>query len=240
MPDYYRICPRCNRKLRAIDNFHKSNSTKDGFAAYCKDCVKKYRRKHYLENKEKIIKQTLEWRSKHIEIVNEKAKIWKANNPGKVKKASNKYKEKYPEKQKESSKKWISNNREKRRIISRRACAKLKKTTKGYLNHKISNQIRLSIGRNKNRYHWESLVNYTVDDLKKHLEGLFVDGMSWDNRSEWHIDHKIPISAFNFEKPSDMDFKKCWALSNLQPLWAKENLQKNNKLNKPFQPSLIL
>jgi hypothetical protein len=60
----------------------------------------------------------------------------------------------------------------------------------------------------------------------------------WKNYGEWHVDHKIPQSAFNFETPEDIDFKKCWALKNIQPMWAKENIIKSNRINKPFQPSL--
>jgi len=63
--------------------------------------------------------------------------------------------------------------------------------------------------------------------------------MAWGNIDKWHIDHKTPIAAFNFEKPEDEDFKKCWALENLQPLWAKENMKKHKKLVKPVQQSLI-
>jgi hypothetical protein len=55
-----------------------------------------------------------------------------------------------------------------------------------------------------------------------------------------HIDHIIPISVHNFEFPTDIDFKKCWALANLQPMWAMENIIKSNKLSNPFQPSLKL
>ncbi|GAG78004.1 unnamed protein product, partial [marine sediment metagenome] len=55
---------------------------------------------------------------------------------------------------------------------------------------------------------------------------------------EIHIDHKIPVSVFNFSKAEHMDFKKCWALKNLQPLWAIDNQTKNAKLKRPFQPSL--
>ena len=64
--------------------------------------------------------------------------------------------------------------------------------------------------------------------------------MIWGNYGDWHIDHKIPISAFNFTKPEHEDFKRCWALSNLQPLWAKDNISKNAKLEKHFQPSLAI
>ena len=85
---------------------------------------------------------------------------------------------------------------------------------------------------------WETLVGYTAQDLIKHIESQFVDGMNWENRHRWHIDHIIPVSAFNFTEPEHIDFKRCWALENLQPLWAKDNMRKHAKLDKPFQPSL--
>lgn len=102
----------------------------------------------------------------------------------------------------------------------------------------LSGNMRHSLRGNKAGNHWETLVNYTVTDLRKHLEKQFTDGMTWDNYGKWHIDHITPISAFSFDKPSDMDFKRCWALSNLRPLWAKENRQKLNKIIKPFQPCI--
>lgn len=65
----------------------------------------------------------------------------------------------------------------------------------------------------------------------KHLEGLLKDGMSWDNYGrEWHIDHKLPKSSFIFNSDKDEDFKRCWALKNLQPLLALENLKKSRKI----------
>ena len=64
--------------------------------------------------------------------------------------------------------------------------------------------------------------------------------MAWDNYGlhGWHIDHIFPLSVFNYTKPEHIDFKRAWALKNLQPMWAKENYQKHNKLEKPFQPCL--
>lgn len=52
-----------------------------------------------------------------------------------------------------------------------------------------------------------------------------------------HIDHIIPITAFNFDTPDDIDFRKCWALKNLQLLPEKENREKRDKIEGPFQPS---
>jgi 5-methylcytosine-specific restriction endonuclease McrA len=66
--------------------------------------------------------------------------------------------------------------------------------------------------------------------------------MSWENYGKftWHIDHIIPVAVFNFSSFKDLDFKRCWALSNLQPLEAKKNHSKGCRVSKPFQPSLIL
>jgi hypothetical protein len=54
--------------------------------------------------------------------------------------------------------------------------------------------------------------------------------MTWENYGKWHIDHKRPIASFNFTSYEDPEFKECWALNNLQPMWAKENMSKGNKI----------
>ena len=74
----------------------------------------------------------------------------------------------------------------------------------------------------------EYLKNYYLEnkDLKLHLESLFIDGMSWENWGEWHIDHKIPVSKFDKETPMSIVNN----LNNLQPLWALDNLSKSNKI----------
>jgi hypothetical protein len=73
------------------------------------------------------------------------------------------------------------------------------------------------------------LIGYTVEELKAHLESRFQAGMSWENYGQWHIDHIKPRSAFVIASYSDPSFRECWALSNLQPLWAKDNLSKWTK-----------
>lgn len=73
------------------------------------------------------------------------------------------------------------------------------------------------------------LLGYTIDELMKHLESLFTDGMNWDNYGEWHVDHKRPISSFNFTSIEDEEFKECWRLNNLQPLWGPDNLSKGTR-----------
>jgi len=69
------------------------------------------------------------------------------------------------------------------------------------------------------------LLEYSAIELKEHIESLFLDGMSWDNYGEWHIDHIKMVSDFNEDTPVDI----VNSLNNLRPLWAKDNCSR--KLN---------
>jgi hypothetical protein len=70
------------------------------------------------------------------------------------------------------------------------------------------------------------LLGYSPSQLKETIESKFIDGMSWSNYGEWHIDHIRPISSFDkCEKPEIIN-----SLNNLQPLWAFDNLSKGNKI----------
>lgn len=97
------------------------------------------------------------------------------------------------------------------------------------LNHSISGGIWKSLKGNKKGRHWETLVGFTIAELKEYLEKQFIDGMTFDNYGDWHIDHIRPISSFNFDKPEDKEFKQCWSLDNLQPIWAEDNFSKHAK-----------
>ena len=76
-----------------------------------------------------------------------------------------------------------------------------------------------------------NLVGCTVEKLKYHLERQFKDGMTWFNYGVfgWHIDHIIPCSKFDLSKLEEQ--KKCFHFTNLQPLWAADNIKKSNKVN---------
>jgi hypothetical protein len=137
--------------------------------------------------------------------------------------------------------KWRANNPEKTKAQKQRAYKKTISTPKGKLNNAMRCRLWHSIKNEKARRHWEDLVGYTVGQLKKHLERLFTPEMTWENYgSVWEIDHKTPLAAFNFEKPEHLDFKICWDIKNLQPLECSANRRKNDKLDKPFQPSLAI
>jgi hypothetical protein len=74
-----------------------------------------------------------------------------------------------------------------------------------------------------------ALLGYTIEELMQHLEKQFTEGMTWDNYGQWHVDHIRPMSSFNFTSLDDPEFKECWDLCNLQPLWGTENLSKGSR-----------
>ncbi len=140
-------------------------------------------------------------------------------------------------------KKWRENNRDRNKENALRFYYQHRTEPESRLNDTISGAIYRSLKRNagtKNGQHWEDMCGFTIEELKKHLEKQFTEGMDWANYGKWHLDHVIPQSAFNFSSPDHQDFKRCWNLNNLQSLWAKDNLSKNNKLTEAFQPSLAL
>lgn len=72
-----------------------------------------------------------------------------------------------------------------------------------------------------------NLVGCSLEQLKHRLEKQFAEGMSWENYGEWHIDHIKPLSLFNLIKEEEQ--RKAFHYTNLQPLWARDNLSKGNK-----------
>jgi hypothetical protein len=70
------------------------------------------------------------------------------------------------------------------------------------------------------------IIGCSQEFLKKHLEIQFIEGMSWENQGKWHIDHKIPLSS---AKTEEEVYKLCH-YTNLQPLWAEDNLKKGSKI----------
>ncbi len=106
--------------------------------------------------------------------------------------------------------------------------AKHRSNPRNRVSKSISDGIRRCLNGGKGGMAWESLVGYTNKDLMAHLESFFTKGMSFENYGEWHIDHIRPISSFSFTTHKCTDFHECWSLSNLQPLWAFDNISKGS------------
>jgi len=91
----------------------------------------------------------------------------------------------------------------------------------------INTSIRKQFGAKASRTH--DLIGCTVAELRQHLEAQFTNGMSWENygRSGWHIDHIRPCASFDLSDPEQQ--RQCFHYTNLQPLWAADNIRKGAK-----------
>ena len=246
-----KICSKCHIKQPLINNFYKRKDN-GKYRNECKKCQNFLTNAYIKANPEKHQTIMKAYYKTHIEKYKKRGKVYNKTNKEKIRITHKKYYNANKEKIKAYSKKYRELNKEKisadgkayykanKDKINARYRENLKSNPKFKLNKYLSCAIRVSLGGNKKGAHWEDLVGYTIEMLKKHLEKQFVNGMTWENYGKWHLDHKIPIAAFNFTKPEHADFQKCWALKNLQPLWAKENIIKKDKLTKHFQPSLLL
>lgn len=128
----------------------------------------------------------------------------------------------------EISRKYYKNNKEK--VLKRlRLYEKDKYKTDPIFKLKYLLRRRVyNIFRQKNFLQNENFKEYigcTVEQLAKHLELQFKDGMSWDNQGKWHIDHIIPLHS---GKTEEEIYKLCH-YTNLQPLWASENMSKSGR-----------
>lgn len=92
--------------------------------------------------------------------------------------------------------------------------------------------IRRSLKTGKNNQSWRDLVDFTLEEFRSNMERQFTDGMTWELllAGEIEIDHIIPVSSFKIAGPECPEFKACWCLGNLRPLWKRENNVKRNKI----------
>lgn len=86
----------------------------------------------------------------------------------------------------------------------------------------------------------QEILGYSYDQLRTHIEKLFTSGMNWDRfmAGEIHIDHRIPVAYFKPVEHDSQEFRMCWSLNNLRPLWAAENLAKADTLPDDFEELL--
>jgi hypothetical protein len=110
------------------------------------------------------------------------------------------------------------------------------------LKSKLAARLRAVLKRNKGGRRTFDLLPYTPEELVRRLMRTIPPGYTWQDflDGKLHIDHIIPVRAFNFTRPEHPDFQRCWALVNLQLLPASENIRKRDKVAGSFQPCLPL
>lgn len=186
----------------------------------------------------------------------EKAKLkdraYRKRHPEKIRQTKRNYALRNPDKIKQHRRSHHSRHSERLRAISRAQYSRIKSDPVAYARHKqlnairynarwksdpifrLRNNLRLRLrqaikGKQKDQRALE-LLGCSLEEFKFYFESLFTAGMSWEKVFDGsiHIDHKHPISKFDLTDPEQV--KKCFHFSNLQPLWAEDNLRKSNKI----------
>ena len=211
-----KICSKCKEE-KGVCEYTKKSRNKDGINCQCKECEKKY----YLENSEKLKKLSSERYYKNHSENKEKQKKRRESNPDYMQK----YREINNEKIRLKKKEYDDKNKEKRNQYIKN---KYKTDILFRLKINLSSRLRKysllnNITKKNNTF---DIIGCSPEFLKEHLENQFIDGMSWDDRSEWHIDHIIPLSS---AKTEDELYRLCY-YTNLQPLWVGDNLKKGSKI----------
>lgn len=238
-------CKKCSQ-IKETSDFNRLKISKDGLRYECRSCEREYRQLHkdrqneYMknyrkENYEELKEKDKERRNKNVDkIRRDKSKYYQEN-----KQIWKKSTERNKEKIRERKDKYAEENEEKM-IMWKKESYERRKKEPGYKEYR-NKYAREYRSRNPHIIAWRNtlrrviyqygqnksgktidILGYSATDFKSHIESLFLEGMCWDNWGSWHIDHIIPVCQFDKNThPSVVN-----ALSNLRPLWAKDNLSK--------------
>ena len=245
-------CNKCNT-TKLLAEFPKNKSKKGGYQGECKKCArmrvklhtennkenkKIYQKEYYKNNKEKLLLQKKEYNlfkktTKDVLIQKQNKHIKNCSKCDTVQPIANFSKDKYHKDGLQTYCKscaiaYRNKNKEKMALYR-----------KDYMRNRrsidplLSLRDRIARGINKSlkkKGYTKTSMTYEIlgcsyEEFKVYIESKFLEGMSWDNRSEWHLDHIIPVSYGLTEE-------EILALnhhSNFQPLWAIDNLRKSNR-----------
>jgi hypothetical protein len=192
----------------------------------------------YETNRDKIKVQTKAWR----EVNKDKRKAYAKANKDKIFSYKKAWREDNKDKIKVRIKAWREVNKDKIKVQTKNYCETNKDKIKIYTNNKFKTDIQYKLGKNlRSRLRNAIQGNYkvgsavkdlgcTIDELKTYLESKFKLSMTWDNYGYygWHIDHIKPLASFDLTNRQQL-LEACH-YTNLQPLWANENLTKSDKI----------
>ena len=192
-----------------------------------KDKIKIAKKNYYESNIEKINIKNKEWDNNNKEKLKIYKKTWCEVNKEKIKIQTKLYKESHKEELIVKNKNYNFVNKDKRNNYRNN---KLKTDIQYKLCHNLRSRLNHAINNNQKVGSAVKDLGCTIDELKIHLESKFQSRMNWDNWTidGWHIDHIKPLASFDLT--DRQQFLEACHYTNLQPLWADENLSKGKKV----------
>lgn len=219
-----RICRQCSLEKNILDFRHQTRGDKIDISCVCKKC-------NYKNGKERHQK----FRAEHRNDLRKRNKEYYVKNKEEIK-------ERQKDKRSEWNKTYYKKNKKKVQKIQQRRTKERYQTDPSFRIRKVvSKSIYRALtilGSSKSGQSCLKFLEYSMRDLRKHIEKQFEAWMTWDNYGKydakkwnnndpatwtWNIDHIIPQSDLPYVSMEDENFRKCWELSNLRPLNAKQN-----------------
>lgn len=208
-----KTCTKCARS-KSLDDFPKGKHFSSGYNPVCKICINAAAKKWRSENREKYLARSRrnyhkhrianlargrKYYSTHVKAKSEYDALYRTQNADKI--AAYK-------------KAWEGRKRHD-------PVFKIKRNLRRRVHHALNGNYKADTTFN--------LIGCSPNEFKRHLESLFLPGMSWENYGThgWHIDHIIPCYEFDLSKESEQ--RECFHYTNQRPLWAKDNLTRSRR-----------
>lgn len=212
------------RRIYMREYAKKRRATDPIYLEKCREAGRKSAQK----NKEKKLISTAKWKEKNKEKISEYNKEYALKNSKKILEKRKLNNEKTKDKRKIVRESWVEKNKENITEYNKIYFFDRYKNDPIYkLKMLQRNRIRVGLKTTKKSLNTCNLLGCTFDFLKKYIEKKFVNGMNWENMGKWHIDHIVPLAAFDLTKEENQ--KIAFHYTNLQPLWAIDNLKKGAK-----------
>lgn len=219
-----------------IKNKEKINKKNNKYSEENREQLREYAKEYYGENKKLLLDKQSKYRKENTEVFKERykknrkqylqnsRKYYKENRE-QLKKYAKDYYEENKKEMLEKNKQYCYENRQKLYDYRKN---KIKTDPIFALSCRIRSLICVSFANRgytkKSRTH--EILGIGWEGLKEHFERQFTEGMNWENRGRWHIDHIIPLATAQ----SEDDVIRLNHYTNLQPLWAKDNFSKGSKI----------
>jgi len=213
------------------NNKDKIKEQRNAYLEANKDKIKLQKEVYWENNKEKLNLKNKAYNKDNKHKIKVYRKNWAEDNKEKLKIHQKTYLEANKDKIKLQKKAYYEFNREKLRFQKNNYSKNRKKTDIQFkLSCNLRSRLHSAINGNFKAGSAVRDLGCTIEELKQHLESKFQPGMTWDNWSDvgWHIDHIKPLASFDLTDRKQ--FLEACHYTNLQPLWAKDNLIKSDKL----------
>ena len=238
-----KLCISQYQKKYNIENKDIISKNRKKYKEKNKNIIKNWRKKYNLQNQKSISTKQKKYQIVNKEKISNKSKVYYIANNVNINIRQKEYRKNNKEKIFDIKNKYRINNRN-----------KINKNKNNYnkLKRKIDPIFKLRVNistsiykilklnnTSKRKKSFQKYIEYSIDDLKNHIENLFESWMNWHNYGKyncelwddndpktwkWQLDHIIPHSEFKYKTMDCDEFRFCWALSNLRPYSAKQNV----------------